>query len=1079
MSPAGLSGISLNGKFLDDQANASLDVTSPGIPSLALALLDPQGLFPPGEIVLGDIKASAKGAGNLGFGGGLSRGTVNFSGEAGAQFGVGVYSGAANAIKALDPAGTLLGELTLSPPEIGANESDASRYLLVRAGYNIKAAAKGSVGLGTGVSATFGVEASSHGLFAVLHRFREDERALQVLADTFGSVALPSQIRHAEDLAPGTWLIAEIDGSVKLQAGVQAGYDFSWLRELPNGALAGPIGLRVQLGASAALGFEASGKFALVLGREQDDQVLRLRLYKLAKKGWNFALDARAGVKAILPPFLDNKKNKAEDLVSAIFGLNENQLVEVLKETRKFVSSEASLSDKLAGVLMALGGSSLQKATGLSSDELRAAFETGRQKVVEFLEKLDELEKTGGHDLTSMLLSLGGQDLSRLQGVLTQISGSGDPAQVAATLAGLLGQAGFERTPAGRFIEAAVGPALGVVTNSETANKLRAVSDQALDLLSGQTLQQLLDFFRGKVHFNEILKIATETDFDKIDNLLKARIASFLGKETALLKDLEQVQSAIRGVLANADKFYSMAVAAAKTEQEFSFSYAYSRSTTRTALVDVAFDLSFAQNGDRLQRAIDGDFDDLLLNPVEGVTLRAAELTHNIRRNVATELTLPFGKTTDSVITVSDARLNVIEDDGRVLVYTLEASDTEAQRSSLFRARSGRNSTLTVGATLPLAVSGGVKVWKENTFSYHYKLEQAVQKMRASQLLHDAGPLITAYLPDAFTGNAGFPEWVADLDKALDGKDPNSGTLDIGDTLMSLTLSAPPSYLKAWMFASRDRLDFAYTSLSKRLQDKFRSLVSLYYFSDLARYKNLDTAAAVLVFSCLPLSTSVKLKNGQAMVEQFDTKMDLHWYSGTMPVIQAMANTRRTKDALLLRMRDVQQMLLGIPALKNLAKDYEPTPEAVQDVISSALKKTFQNDLVPQLLGGLLFLEAELVDNAARIGMEMASFQDEATTHPAEALQHLAEFGEKLANTFNQVFSGRTFMSGAAQALGTLMFMEAAAVLDEFNPSGARGSVAAMMRLTVIQSGKASIEDMLAGKIRDEIVLSEQTFVHA
>ena len=70
-------------------------------------------------------------------------------------------------------------------------------------------------------------------------------------------------------------------------------------------------------------------------------------------------------------------------------------------------------------------------------------------------------------------------------------------------------------------------------------------------------------------------------------------------------------------------------------------------------------------------------------------------------------------------------------------------------------------------------------------------------------------------------------------------------------------------------------------------------------------------------------------------------------------------------------------------------------------------------------------------------------------------------------------------MSGAAQALGTLMFMEAAAVLDEFNPSGARGSVAAMMRLTVIQSGKVSIDDMLAGKIRDEIVLSEQTFVHA
>jgi hypothetical protein len=35
------------------------------------------------------------------------------------------------------------------------------------------------------------------------------------------------------------------------------------------------------------------------------------------------------------------------------------------------------------------------------------------------------------------------------------------------------------------------------------------------------------------------------------------------------------------------------------------------------------------------------------------------------------------------------------------------------------------------------------------------------------------------------------------------------------------------------------------------------------------------------------------------------------------------------------------------------------------------------------------------------------------------------------------------------------------------------------VHFTVIQNGKVSIDDMLAGKIRDEIVLSEQTFVHA
>ena len=60
---------------------------------------------------------------------------------------------------------------------------------------------------------------------------------------------------------PATWILSEVDGSFALQLGVQAGYDFSWLREIPGGALQGDIGLRVQMGASAAFGFEVSGKY--------------------------------------------------------------------------------------------------------------------------------------------------------------------------------------------------------------------------------------------------------------------------------------------------------------------------------------------------------------------------------------------------------------------------------------------------------------------------------------------------------------------------------------------------------------------------------------------------------------------------------------------------------------------------------------------------------------------------------------------------------------------------------------------------------------------------------------------------
>src|SRR5262245_18883503 len=120
-----------------------------------------------------------------------------------------------------------------------------------------------------------------------------------------------------------------------MQLGVQAGYDFSWLREIPGGALKGDIGLRVQMGASAVFGFEAAGKYGVVLAREEADDKLRLRLYKLTKKGWNCALDARVGIQAQLPAFFDRGHNP-EDLVAATFGLNENQIIEALRETRAF-----------------------------------------------------------------------------------------------------------------------------------------------------------------------------------------------------------------------------------------------------------------------------------------------------------------------------------------------------------------------------------------------------------------------------------------------------------------------------------------------------------------------------------------------------------------------------------------------------------------------------------------------------------------------------------------------------------------------------------------------------------------------
>ena len=1058
--PAIGSKFALKRKFLADHGDVSLELAAPSVPLLTKALQNPTLPIPPGAIVLGDIKATADGEIALG----RPTAKVTLKGHAEVAFGVGVFIDGADAIKAVAPSPEMADALALADPE-------ATRYVAVRASYDVGGTADGSIALGAGASGSFGVEASTSRLFAVVHRFDDREPAVKVFADLFDSWALPRTVDAAEDLAPRTWLITEVDASIALQMGVQAGYDFSWLREIPGGALKGDIGLRVQMGASAVFGFEAAGKYAVVVARESDDQKLRVRLYKLAKKGWNFALDARVGIKAQLPAFFD-RGHHPEDLVAAIFGLNENQIIDALRETRAFVNSNVSLQDKLAGVLMTLGGKALDAVAGLSPEEIRNIYETGRQRLVALLGRFDKVLATGGHELTSLILSLSNVEISELTPILRDIANATAEARVQQLVRDLVARAGFERTPIARLIDAAVGPAFGIVNNTELARRARAAAGAVLDLLEGNTLQELLDFVREQIHVDRVKEVVDKASFDRLDNLLKQRLAAFLGKQEALIADLQQIQAAIKALIAKADSFYTMALDAAKKQQEFTFAARYARTTARTALVDISFDLAKPGMGAKLQRAIAGDFDDLLVNRADGVTLHTAELTHNITRNVSVELTLPFGHSSESASTLSSAKLSIIEDGGRVLLYALDATDESSERSGMFRARSGRDSTLTVAATLPIALAGGVKTWKSGTFTYSYRMERAVRRMRVSQLIEECEPLVHKYIPSAFGDPRArsFREWAADLDKSLDGKDPNSGTHDIGDTLISLTLAAPPEFLQAWTKAPANRKDPIYKELSKALQRRLKELVTFYAFSDPAEYRNLGAAAPAIVFSCLRPTTNVDRTAGGQVA--FDRDADLYWDHRDTKDIRAVLRAPETALALTQRMKSIADMLRGIPDLARSAGFY--AADQIDEVVAAALKVHSAAATVPEMLGSLLVLEAELIDDAVGAGIEMGRFRAAAAATPSEALEHLARFGERLARTFNEALGRHPFLSGAARALATLLFVEAAAVFD---PALRNRALIAAMDIVVMKSGKLKIEEMLAGKITDDLILHEQRFV--
>ncbi|MCX6592229.1 MAG: hypothetical protein NTZ56_11960 [Acidobacteria bacterium] len=1051
----------LNRKFLSNAADATVTLASPDAPLLLAAFQSPKQPIPAGTFELGKMQATAGGDGEIGLG---DQGSVSFEGHGQAAFGLGIYTNGAAALKAAMPAAELAAGFKLAQPP-------ATRFIVLAASYKADVSAKGAIALGAGAGATFGATAKAGGAYALLHRFSDTAPAAQVAADFLHCFALPKQVKSATDLQPGTWVMAEVDGSIALSIGVQAGYDFSWVRSL-DGALQGDIGLRVQLGASAALGFEASGKYAVVVGRESEAQVVRLRLFKMARKGWTFALDAKASFKAQLPPFF-NQPHKAEDLVAAIFGINHTQVFELLKETRAFLTSTESLQDKLAGVLMHVGGSSLQAATGLSEADIERLYEAAREKVTGLLAKVDQLEKTGGHDLTSLLLSMTGQDLTKLESGLQLLINPAQP--VEAVVKDLLSKAGFERSPLGRAIEAAVGPGLGVITNTDIAKKLKVIAGDALGVIEGGTLQTILDFIRAEVSFDRIRKAVDDADFASVDNLLKDRVAKFLGQQTAVLADLTKVHDVARTVLARADKFYELALKAAKQKQEFAFAARYARSTTSTALVDLSVDTQGADPATLalLASAINGDFSNLLIEPHPAVTLHMAELTHNISRSVSTELSMPFGDQSESSKLLSSAKLVIAEDDGRVLAYSLDTTDKKSERRSLFGARSGRDSTFTVAATLPASVKNQVRTWKEGTFTYSFRMDRAVARMRASQFQSELGPLVEKYLPSAFAAPAhSFPEWVADLDKLLDARDPNSGTHDIGDTLTTLTLSAPPAYLQAWLKAPADRKSPVYMDLSRALQRRLKDLVIFYYFASVDNYKDIAACAPPLVYAAIPASTNIRLSDG-TLTRDLDT--GIYWDCFDPAKVSAMARLRSTETALKQRLEQVSAMLRGIPELANRAQFYEPSQ--APRIVSDALRKHGAGSTLPEFLSSLLRMELKLVTNAVDAGVAMAQFLELGTSNPAEALKKLAGFGEELATAFNQTIGDNPFLSAAARPLSTLLFMEAAQVFDR----SVTGTVAAQLDIKVIKSGQISIDQMLAGKIdeKPELILFEQPLVEA
>ena len=907
------------------------------------------------------------------------------------------------------------------------------RFLLLRWGYDLQGSAKGSVALGFGATATFGAEAKRLGAYAVVRQLHSNLGARDAVAAVFQSWMLPSQFRQLDDLEPGTWIVAEVDGSFAMTLGAQYGFDFNWVREAVQlGGLSGDIGLKVQIGVSANFGFEASGQYAVALIRPSEARQVRVQLFRLDRKGLSFAFSARATAQGNLGGLVPDH---FDDFVAGVFGLNGLQ---ILKELDKWTDPGHELADLLAGVAVDYAEDFLGKVTGIDPKQ---QFEAARQRLVSLLDAWHELP----HRVAAEVYSIVQHEFAGVTELKTQLStlATTDLVTYQPAIEKLLSHVDFFRTPFGRWLEsAALTSVLTAVSDSSEFSRVQQVAKHTLAILDGSLLQatlvKLQQELEQRLGLKKVEQIIDQTTFDKADEWLKARLSAFLGKAVDF-GQVQEIRAAVHKLLALRETFFSQARAALTRKYEFQLLATYQKSTTSTALVDVVFDFA-APDADagRLNAlaadAIDGRLETILVQDIRGVVLKQGTLTYGIKRQTHVELTMPFLSAQMDHINNSLAKFDAVQSErGRILIYDLHADD-------LITAKGKFASRFAVDAHF--ARESSVRVFDEASMTHSYTFRQAVPNMRRRALEAQLKTYVDTYFPRTFKGgDASLTTWISDLDRTLDAV-LNNGPDNFGNTLLQLEVSGPARLVGAWALAPAAEKADEYFTMSKRIQEQLRKLIPLCHFHDLEEFKQPIPSAALLVYAAMPPATGIVLDNGRIM--NFEDRRDVYWDIDTPANVDAMARNLRTQVRLQAALASIHETLLHAEGMADTADKYDP--RRIDLVIRDATATPNGN----ADLRNLLLVERTIIREAHQAGMRIAAFLN--ANNSADARKSLAEFGAKVTDAFNSKIGG-LFSGAELRALGTMVFLEAGRAFDPNGPTEDRP--AAMLELTVLREQPA------------------------
>ena len=990
-----------------------------------------------GQLPLGSIALDTTSGNTLTIPAGPSA-SVSFSFSSSLKTGAGVFDKPTDAMASLGLQATPKVDLTLP----GDN---TSRYLTFMVGYQASGSVSGTQPIGALGSVTFGAQASGDGVFAVLHRFPGATGADTVLADTFSSWHLPRLVTQLGDLKPGTWIVFQADGSIGIQLGAQLGYDFNFVRQFNLLGVARSLGAKIDADLKASFGFSASGQYLVVLGRETDGPVFRLRLFKQSDKEFDFGLNLNVGItgQANLPSF--------NELIQAVCGVHGLQVLNDLQLIQQWTDPTKDLGDTVARLLNKTGLDLLTRATCIDAG---TEFDKARQIVLNALQQWDALPDRASAALWKILGNAAPAETADFKTFLTALANP-DPQARAQALAQALSQTVFGDSAKGQWLEAIADQ--GLLALSNNLGQVQGLASKTLNILNGGVIKNIQDFINQRLDLGQIQTAIQQNNFAAVDEWLIKRLSDFLDQEIADIPALKQIQTAIHTILTKAPDYYAKAIQALNNKYSLNFAATYQRNTSDTALLDVNFDMTVPAAADLLHQVLaNAQLDKLLVSDVAGVTLNQASLSHEIKCNTDVQFNLPFFDSNVQHITDSVVNLTAEHDSGRVLLsYQLDASNT-------VRSQSRYQSQLSIMGKLEV-VNGVLQPAALTDNSIAYQSLQVKSDVKRGELEARTTPFINSMLANVLPDGPAQHTFFAALDQTISAATGN-GNNDFGDVAWNFQVSLPGSVLAAWFQPMDDSLATHLSMMmSRSLQAKLRALVPFYFFQDLNNLNpNSAAAAALLVWSAMPVSTSVNFDNGNLT---FNTDKAVFWNWPDVNLRQAFAVDRHTGSALVPMLRAARARWLDA-GNNNIADSF--TDDQAPRFLQAAIK--LGNGSGDEFLSSLLFTESQMVTGAAVALRDVRAALPQLATAPTKAIKLLSKFGADLSTTFDNRLSVYS-TAEAVRTLNSMLLTEASNAL-----SGQVATPTAMMNLIVLTANHTfKLTDYLGGSLppKDQVAVAQ------